>query len=372
MKSEFPGCDLVSYLPFSQHIFEQIIGRFYIHGSVARIINRNTNCAFFRKEFEWSNSRESIVYNCRSAASWPNDLALSVTFLPNSLVTYAVLYGCNDETAEEITRRLSKTDMTALHPMMLPTIFAEIERDRQVELVQKKLTKFTQRIIDIGVNSTIVDEKEGLSLPPLATSMIEEPSIMLWVEISHLRNGLEAFQRKIKYMKNHVEELEQTFFKADPDNNYSLGLGQQERRQDRQQLRVMGIRIKSRLQELIDEYSENIGDCTTIIDGMNLASQLEWNQIGRRDAELSLRDNKLMKSIAVLTMIFLPATFVATLFSMGIFEWTGDAGDTMIVSPYIWLYVVATVLITTATLGAWYWFFLRKGKTRHDDGLSKA
>jgi hypothetical protein len=84
-----------------------------------------------------------------------------------------------------------------------------------------------------------------------------------------------------------------------------------------------------------------------------------------------------MKSIATLTMIFLPATFVSvslastsdnpsrpicrvhdsplgtkSIFSMTFFNWHPDAGEDVI-SPYMWIYPVIVVAVTVAVLAVW-------------------
>ncbi|CAJ2501143.1 Uu.00g039960.m01.CDS01 [Anthostomella pinea] len=374
-QSRFPDGALVSYLPFSKSIFRQIIGCFQVHGSIARVINRNTNCAFTRKKQSWDSSSGAryIVYNCRSAASWPGDLALSVTFFPETLATNAILYGCDEATAAQIAKRLSLSELGDFHPMVLPTIFAELERNRQVALVQEKLTQLIQRIIDIGSNAAIAASADGKEDGcSVSSSSVDKPSMILWVEISHLRNGLLAFRKKMVDMVAHVDELQDSLFGTSTGTNASGFPGMEPRRL--QGLRDSGAQIRDRLQELVDEYDEHIRDCSTMIDGMNIASQLEWNQIGRRDARTNLdiannnlqvaqrarRDSKLMKSIAMLTMIFLPGTFVATLFSMGFFSWEGGTGSGMTVSSDIWIYVLATVLVTSMTLGSWYLWALRR------------
>jgi hypothetical protein len=45
---------------------------------------------------------------------------------------------------------------------------------------------------------------------------------------------------------------------------------------------------------------------------------------------------------------------------MGIFEWRGARGEILNVSPYIWLYVVLTVVITSVTLGIWYVWAMKR------------
>jgi hypothetical protein len=45
---------------------------------------------------------------------------------------------------------------------------------------------------------------------------------------------------------------------------------------------------------------------------------------------------------------------------MGIFEWKGINGEILRVSPYIWLYIVVTLVITSLTLGTWYMWAMRR------------
>ncbi|KAJ5002240.1 hypothetical protein K4K48_000380 [Colletotrichum sp. SAR 10_66] len=56
-----------------------------------------------------------------------------------------------------------------------------------------------------------------------------------------------------------------------------------------------------------------------------------------------------MRSIAFLTMVFLPATFVATLFSMTFFQWIPDDSEKM-VSPFLWIYFVVALILTLFTV----------------------
>lgn len=66
----------------------------------------------------------------------------------------------------------------------------------------------------------------------------------------------------------------------------------------------------------------------------------------------SLRKDVSMRTIAVVTMLFLPATFVATLFSASFFNF--QASDGPIVSRWIWLYVLLTAVMTVAIQGLWF------------------
>ncbi|KAF3765540.1 hypothetical protein M406DRAFT_355963 [Cryphonectria parasitica EP155] len=122
-------------------------------------------------------------------------------------------------------------------------------------------------------------------------------------------------------------------------------------------MRRAGRKIIGRLQAIIDEYDDKIRDCSMRLDGMAMATQ--WAQ-GETNVEIALatgRDSKHMRSIAIVTMIFLPGTFFASVFSMSFFSWFNNSGSSQVqVSSYIWVYITVTVVCTVLTIGLWYYF----------------
>ncbi|KIX02237.1 uncharacterized protein Z518_08176 [Rhinocladiella mackenziei CBS 650.93] len=89
------------------------------------------------------------------------------------------------------------------------------------------------------------------------------------------------------------------------------------------------------------------------------------NQLSAQLAALSGRDSTSMKILAFITAVFLPATVVATLFSMDMFDWQNatsknvvsssdeDNGQTHTVSPQFWIYWAVTIPLTIVTLAGW-------------------
>jgi Mg2+ and Co2+ transporter CorA len=65
------------------------------------------------------------------------------------------------------------------------------------------------------------------------------------------------------------------------------------------------------------------------------------------------RDSAAMKTIAVLTIVFLPGTYVATIFSMDMFQWQPEDGGRPTVSKLFWVYWVITVPLTGLVLAGW-------------------
>jgi hypothetical protein len=71
-------------------------------------------------------------------------------------------------------------------------------------------------------------------------------------------------------------------------------------------------------------------------------------------------DTRSMKTIAVVTLFFLPSLFVAAIFSTGIFNFQAgeDPSHERVISRYGWVYLLVTLLLTVLTLVIWsIWFF---------------
>jgi hypothetical protein len=73
-----------------------------------------------------------------------------------------------------------------------------------------------------------------------------------------------------------------------------------------------------------------------------------YNRINKQDADS-------MKTIAVVTLVFLPATFVSAVFSTGIFNFHASEppDQPRTVSKYGWVYLLACLLSTAVTLLSW-------------------
>lgn len=67
-------------------------------------------------------------------------------------------------------------------------------------------------------------------------------------------------------------------------------------------------------------------------------------------------DSVAMKTLALVTAIFLPATFIATLFSMSIFNWQADNRSAVLSSEF-WISWVVSVPLSIAVLAAWWCFW---------------
>ena len=78
------------------------------------------------------------------------------------------------------------------------------------------------------------------------------------------------------------------------------------------------------------------------------------NEINLAFNVVNQQDTKAMRIISIVTLTFLPATFVSTLFSMSFFNFDQELGSWKM-SGWIWVYFVIAVPLTVMTIAVWVW-----------------
>jgi Mg2+ and Co2+ transporter CorA len=85
-----------------------------------------------------------------------------------------------------------------------------------------------------------------------------------------------------------------------------------------------------------------------------------YSLISQKEAEYtaamaleSKQDSIAMKTIAIMTVIFLPGTFVATFFSMNMVDWAPSGDTTPKLSRYMWVYWIVAIPLTVFVLLLW-------------------
>ncbi|AEO69054.1 uncharacterized protein THITE_2054178, partial [Thermothielavioides terrestris NRRL 8126] len=187
----------------------------------------------------------------------------------------------------------------------------------------------------------------------------EEISVDMWIDVCVLRTALLSWM-------GELEKIQLACCGLSGGGTILDGAGEGGERGLGEEAMDVGRRIRKRLGEIRAEYEGKVRECSMVIDGMALSAQLSWNQIGYRDSQTNLeiardtrQDSNQMRSIAFLTMFFLPATFIASLFSMSFFNWNAHDGE-RVVSPYLWIYPVLAIAITAVVVGCWFCFMRRR------------
>ncbi|KAJ5085299.1 hypothetical protein N7532_010070, partial [Penicillium argentinense] len=96
--------------------------------------------------------------------------------------------------------------------------------------------------------------------------------------------------------------------------------------------------------------------------------QLAFNTVAQHDASVTVKisqammsDNTALKTLAFVTFIFLPPTFISSIFSMAFFDFSPDSGFTVSKDMWIyWAFAIPTTLLTGVMWQYWHKFAPRK------------
>lgn len=181
-------------------------------------------------------------------------------------MTFAIIYGCtpqNRKLATTYLKQMKGLDQ-ALHPLLLPMLFAEIERKRLFNLLERERTKLQQRLLemDIKLRGEIVRVKENGAIDSMAATGDCE-STKLWIAVSSLKNGLMALETQLANLIEHSRMLSKTLFRPQADGT-----------DDHAQERSTGELIEARLLEMLAEFESKIWSFDSVLGGMAMATQM--------------------------------------------------------------------------------------------------
>ncbi|KAH8647909.1 hypothetical protein BX600DRAFT_530946 [Xylariales sp. PMI_506] len=310
------------------------------------------------------------IFNCRSDTESPTkdeDIVLSVTYFEKPQITFAVIYGCTKTTRQFASGYLAKIRASGQlsHSLLFPVLFAELERKRLFNLLERKRTDLDRKLLDMEtkLKDHSHDREKEIRRSTEMADFKNCESTKLWIAVSSLKNGLESLKAQLGILSDLSvtlpscpSRLQGNISNAEDPQKYNIGDA-----------------IQIRLREMIAEFDSKIRTYDTLLEGMKLATQLERNYYARQDAKATMDiakatmadarvnmsiaqathlDGSQMKTISSLGMFFLPATLVAAVFSMQVFNWMPPDSD-YIVSPWFGLYVGVSLILTIVTVWRW-------------------
>ncbi|KAK7743283.1 hypothetical protein SLS53_004368 [Cytospora paraplurivora] len=212
----------------------------------------------------------SIVYNCRTANTWSNDLALAVTHFTDNRLSFGILFGCTDKIELQVVNRLAKSQEQSFHPILLVGILAELERERMAEVVESSIDRIEEAIFDMDTGTSSGRKSSESSEDGSYPGGSRAARRTVWLNTTFLRNRLEVWKTQMSKMMEHVDEISAKIISVtDEDAPFGDSVYPDE---DKRLLRI-GDLIKDRLRALIEEFEEKMEECTMRVDGMAMATQ---------------------------------------------------------------------------------------------------
>ncbi|KIW22240.1 uncharacterized protein PV07_12146 [Cladophialophora immunda] len=136
--------------------------------------------------------------------------------------------------------------------------------------------------------------------------------------------------------------------------------------------RIASESVACRFRQLHQDYSTLEGEAQYLVNGTSLLQKSLWSVTGQKNSQINTKisdtsraiakaasqDSSAMRALAVITAIFLPATTIATIMTMPVMDWSKHFAYPDIRGS-IWIFVVTTLVLTSATLYSWRCWYLR-------------
>lgn len=166
------------------------------------------------------------------------------------------MFGCTAAVERNVLNRLAGAKDRGFHPLLLPGIFVELERDRMVEVVETTIDRIEETIYELDTGETSYEAAEGEHL-----AGPRHVRRTVWLNVTFLRNRLRISKTQFLKMIEHLDQLFGMELFEMPESG-SNGL-----------MTRTGRLIKDRLRAIVEEFDEMIDDCSMRVDGMTIATQ---------------------------------------------------------------------------------------------------
>lgn len=357
-----PGAESLSHLPFSRETFLELMDHFHLSHSFVRTVLRGGLHFSSNTMRVYSFTHPFRCFNMRMDNSWPRDLAMSSSTNVETGMTYALFHGCDEQDVKVLAYWLRMTTCSVGHPLLLPALFAELQLMRHKKLARDNWSKLVTLYAHTGQygNHAQMPHPAPLQENAFDYDNTTREVLGMYQDTGFLEKGLLKLRRGLKQMASQLEIIKTNVPKA------------------RKKFIVKeNARIGERLEEMMVDYEGLLAECKLIMDGASMLNNAIWNLIAQRDnianqsiaadsraiASAAKRDSSAMKAIALLTMTFLPGTFVASFFAMPLLDWQAPSAGA-VVSHRFWIYWAVTVPLTAVVLLLWSTWYLFSGYQR--------
>ncbi|KAI2639685.1 hypothetical protein GGS26DRAFT_541109 [Hypomontagnella submonticulosa] len=251
------------------------------------------------------------------------------------------------------------------HPLLLPMIILSHDLSHKGDTRQRDARDWLRRLENAITMRNEIDEREVYSdfdVDGINRDLVECHSQVLW-------KRPQAYQEIVKEIKDAMQK----FMEYVPE----------ERRT--KTLTALHNNMLARLEFYRVKLTGMEHYIHTTLERLHIQRQALYNIMAQKESKLNLeiasqqrrvahatkRDGTAMKTLSLLGAVFLPGTFMASIFSMTFFDFNvgpnyGDpsdsSGDGAQVSNLLWLYFAVTVPLTLIILVFWYWIDKRREK----------
>ncbi|KAJ8065243.1 hypothetical protein OCU04_005945 [Sclerotinia nivalis] len=235
------------------------------------------------------------------------------------------------------------------HPMLLPAIIFSHDISFKTDLKQREARDWLRRLEHAVSMRSEIEEKEGyvregvIDLDAINRDLVECHSQVLWKRPKAYLQILSQLEKAMKMFDERLPEERK-------DESMRALQASMLARFDFYRVKLQGIEsyAYTTLQRLDIQRSALYNIIAQKESKLNFQMAKEQRQL----AHAAKRDSSTMKTISLLSAIFFPGVYLASVFSMTFFNFQNDG--TPAVSESFWLYWAVTIPCTMIIVGWWY------------------
>ncbi|KAI0455611.1 hypothetical protein F5B21DRAFT_185686 [Xylaria acuta] len=304
--------------------------------------------------------RKSDVRKKGKTRGW--EIMLSYSF--NTAITTGFVKGTASSDINEAITHLTSCRSEVGHPMLLPIIILSHDL-AATDTRQREARDWLRRLENAITMRKEIEEKEeytDFDVDGINRDLVECHSQVLW-------KRPQAYQEIIKEMKSAMYKFKDCVHEE----------------KNTKKMKALQSSMGSRLEFYRVKLTGQEHYIHTTLERLHIQRQALYNIMTQKESKLNLemaaqqrrlahaskRDSTAMKTLSLLGAIFLPGTFLSSVFSMTFFNF--KVADNSEVSQELWIYFVITIPLTLAIVGAWWALDLRREKryATEDDDIEK-
>ncbi|KAG2415024.1 hypothetical protein HFD88_006214 [Aspergillus terreus] len=290
------------------------------------------------------------------------DIALSISFDPRTNLTCALLLGCTAAQKVFIREQLEAFAGLACHPLLLPVLLA----GHQYTVLNTQARNLWNQLLDVETRSSQTNAPR-IRFGPGDTSgaagnfqsddksMKETPKKQnyndITIDILQVIQFSTTWESYTNALLLGIECMKKALGELESDNNQIAS---------ERTVKEITCHLRNWLDFVEHKSKVMLWDIQFIEKRAQAQMDAIYNYMTQHIATASKRDSSSMKSIALLTMFFLPGTYMATFFAMPFFDLSSSGGS--IVRPQFWYYWATSVPLTLLVLFFYFGYLATRSK----------
>ncbi|XDG00684.1 hypothetical protein ABKA04_000299 [Annulohypoxylon sp. FPYF3050] len=313
--------------------------------------------------------RKSDVRKKGKTRGW--EIMLSYSYKTG--ITSGFVKGTSSSDITESLKHLAFCQAEVGHPLLLPVIILSYDLSSRGDKRQRDARDWLRRLENAITMRNEIDEAETYSefdVDGINRDLVECHSQVLW-------KRPQAYQEIVKEFKGAMDN----FIKYVPEHGRRSAA-----------LEALHDSMISRLDFYRVKLTGMEHYIHTTLERLHIQRQALYNIMAQKESKLNLeiasqqrrvahatkRDGTAMKTLSLLGAVFLPGTFMASVFSMTFFDFNvgpddgsaaDSSGDGATVSKKLWVYFAVTIPLTVIILLFWYYLDRRREKRYAEEDL---